>query len=180
MNAKVELSKFQLLGARLYERVREDCHAIKNGYEDAIERWAERLAPCLPERCILVPIPGRFGYADFTLALAQECQRNAIMDGKRVVLSNCLACDAHEPLYDIKKRGETRAPAWLRMRANHKAYNALVEMMNDGFAVVLVDNVIDTGTTMVAAKRALHLKNINPGTGFILTVGASPAFFYNR
>lgn len=177
MDAKRELAAFRICGARPYETVREECHGVKNGYVDVIESCARRLAQSVPEKAVLIPIPGRFGYADSSYGLAQEIQRLGILDGKRVVLRDALYCDAHEPLYDIKKRGETRPPDWLRMRPNKKMCSEIVALREEGYAVVFVDNVIDTGTTMVAAKRALHLKFIKPGSAFILTVGASPQWF---
>lgn len=126
-----------------YRQVRRLCKAVKEGDTDALDLAAALLAVRIPKTAVLVPVPGRFGRAVYTLSMAV---RIAYLNGCRV--ENCLGGETRDSLCDLKHDGkETTEPVFKR-KWNIPA----------GEDYVLLDNVCDTGTTMKAAAKALGRK----------------------
>ena len=94
---------------------------------------------------VLVPMPGRTGIALYTKDLAKEI-------GSQTGLAICdiLKSDPHKPLYDrkVKKGIESLRPF------NFQA----TETLPKGKFPIVVDNVLDTGTTAMSAFRTLGNK----------------------
>lgn len=121
-------------------------HGIKEGDPSSIFRAASQMATLVRDGEVLVPVPSRTGRATVTLALAQAIHN---ISGRGEVL-DILEGDARESLYDIKKSGRpVPGPQWLGLRLRKGA------SLPVGRHVVLVDNVLATGTTMRAARAVI-------------------------
>ena len=134
-----------------YDEVRALAHGIKEGDTAAIKEAARRMAGIInampgKEKVILVPMPSHEGHATYTKALADETAR---LTGSRT--ADVLHATPHPSLYDIKKsRGIERLPS-PQLRLDESA--ATKETLQDRIPVI-IDNVLDTGTTAVAAAKA--------------------------
>lgn len=120
--------------------LREDCHRVKENDAVTANDVAYHLAKKLPKDCILVPVPSLSGYNEaFTRMLAYYAN---------APISFCLQrALGYGSLYKMKKEGgmpitEEMTGIWCNGPAPKQK-------------VVLVDNVIATGTTMSAAIRAI-------------------------
>lgn len=138
-----------------YDEVRTLAHDIKEGDTTAIKEAARRMAGIInampdKEKVILVPMPSHEGHATYTKALADETAR---LTGSRT--ADCLHATPHPSLYDLKKsRGIKKLPS-PQLRLDESA--ATKETLQDRIPVI-IDNVLDTGTTAVAAARAFGEK----------------------
>lgn len=95
-------------------------------------------------RYSLVPIPQHTGFADYTLAL---CRR--IAERTHAEVLDILRCRPRESFYWAKKEG--------------RDISSEIEFFTtgdipDGKTVILVDNVVATGTTANAARKALGVE----------------------
>jgi hypothetical protein len=120
--------------------VPEICHAAKDGDAGAIHKMAEEMAKDLRGDEILVPVPSRSGIATITRRLADEISK---LSGCKV--ENVLRGPTRESLYELKKNGQAITPEMLGLQASH---------IPEG-RVMLVDNVVATGTTARAAMKAI-------------------------
>ena len=120
--------------------VPEICHAAKDGDAGAIRKMAEEMAKDLRGDEILVPVPSRSGIATITRRLADEISK---LSGCKV--ENVLRGPTRESLYELKKNGQAITPEMLGLQASH---------IPEG-RVMLVDNVVATGTTARAAMKAI-------------------------
>lgn len=119
--------------------LRELCHAVKEGDGKAMRKAAKGLCKLLPQGCTLVPVPSRSGHNEtFTRKLA-------VMAG--LPYRKCLDRSGGESLYDLKRRG-------VRVTEETTGIKPGPDVLPEGH-VILVDNVIATGTTMSAAIRAI-------------------------
>ncbi|MBQ0073522.1 MAG: phosphoribosyltransferase [Prevotella sp.] len=121
---------------------RHIAHKLKEGDYNAIVTAAYRMAACLPENCILIPAPGRNGYATQTLKLAKMISR---ISGAQVadVLKGC----QRMANYDAKKQGHPLKMDDLGLY--------LAESIPADKTAVIIDNVVDTGTTAFAAANLI-------------------------
>jgi predicted amidophosphoribosyltransferase len=125
------------LGDYKLKGLRQACHEAKRGDYLTIRDYAEVLAKKLPKHCTLVPIPSHHSET--------FCQMIANFSG--LPISRCLQRrEGVGSLYEKKKRGE-------RVTEEDTGIS-LFDNAPKG-KVVLVDNVIATGTTMSAAIRAI-------------------------
>lgn len=126
-----------------YKETRRLCRKVKEGDLKALDEAAEALSSILPENSVLVPMPGRFGYAAYTLMLAI---RIAMKRGFKV--ENCLRGETRDGLCETKREGKkpTEPKFWKQYRPTK------------GKRHVLIDNVYDTGTTARAAEKAMGKK----------------------
>lgn len=141
---------YRIIAASGYDSVRDLCHDVKSGLKPAIEQAAKMLAPLVPEMgfVVLIPVPGHEGTAKYTLELAQAIERETKKYNRNVGVVDCLVCDPHPSLCELKRKGGDPADIELNVRFRdqcgedvfNKAYQAA-----DRF--VLVDNVVDTGLT---------------------------------
>ena len=123
-------------------------HQIKEGDAKAIATAAEDMARFVKDGDILVPIPSRSGKATTSLELAKAISKQS---GKGTVV-DALAGAERESIYEAKKAGKALPkPADLGIR--------LVGEIPEG-RVLLIDNVLATGTTMEAALNAIPEANV--------------------
>lgn len=126
-----------------YRTYKALCRKVKEGDVESIELAAQTLSSLIPEGSILVPIPGRFGYATYTLLLAIRTAKKG-----EFRIENCLRGEVRDGLCEMKKEGKKpKEPIfWKKYRPAKRG------------KIVLIDNVYDTGMTARAAKKALGRK----------------------
>ena len=125
--------------------VREICHDVKNtsSNKDAILTMAEYFLSLniIDESCIIIPAPQHYGYADYTLKIAE---RVAKITGAKIL--DILKCRPRDMLYDLKKQGK-RSDAGLYLSEDIKISGKFF----------LLDNVISTGKTFSEACNVTKL-----------------------
>lgn len=126
-----------------YKEMKKTCRKMKEGNMEQLEKAAEKLAEILPSESVLVPMPGRFGYAAYTLMLAI---RIAMKGGFRI--ENCLKGEVRDGLCEMKRAGMKPTEPVFRKRFKP----------TKGARHVLIDNVYDTGMTARAAQKAMGKK----------------------
>lgn len=133
----------KVLSIDSYDRIKGLCKDVKEGDVLSFNHAAALLARMVSEDDILVPVPGRFGRATYTLSLVV---RIAYKTGCGVC--NCLRGEIRDSLCDLKHDGkEIQAPEFQRA----------FKIPQKG-RYILVDNVYDTGLTASAAAKALKRK----------------------
>ena len=122
--------------------VRAVAHDLKAADPAAVRAAAAALAPAVPAGATLVPVPGSRGSTHENLALAEALAR---LSGARVL--DGLERDPSESQYARRKRGLAPLGASaMRVRWVGERPRGVV---------ALVDNVVTTGATAEAARRAL-------------------------
>src|SRR5699024_2366361 len=126
--------------------VRKIAHGLKNGNEDAIRKAACGMAKKIESGSVLVPIPSARGYADATLKLALAISEKT---NEKIHVADILFSAPRVSHYLSKKRGIalTIEAMAMHVKAHAIPHNKLI----------LVDNVADTGKTIMAARRALTI-----------------------
>lgn len=140
---------YRIISASDYESVRDLCHDVKSGLKPAIEQAAKMLAPLVPlGKTVLVPVPGHEGAASHTLDLAYAIEKEVRRSGVDATVFDCLVCDPHESLCEIKRKGGDPSGIELNVRFRDQGGEDIFnKAFRDGYRVVLVDNVVDTGKT---------------------------------
>ncbi len=151
------MRKITVIGALPYEDVREDCHALKQGDPGAVLRSSQRIAEALPGKALLIPVPSHTGVATYTRTLAWAVLREARRLGKEVFLRDVCSCNPRESLCHLKQAGVSvlDLPVEFRLRRGAFDRRELERFAALGYARVLVDNVVDTGTTASAMMDAV-------------------------
>lgn len=163
-----ELTKLDIIGARLYDDVRELCHRIKEGDLKAIESAASYLARALPPESTLIPVPGHNGKPDYTLELALAVKEQAIKADKTCYVADMLRSQAHPSLCELKRQGADIAGIKLGIEWSSHRWPMYVRTWNpsNGHPLILVDNVVDTGKTARECLGCIRQEGVS-----ILAVG---------
>lgn len=132
---------------------RETAHAMKNGEHWAIGKAAQAMAKYIPTNSVLIPIPSHTGKATYTLELAKRIAR-----ATNAEVLDALKCEPREMLYNLKKQGKKPSPRQMGFY--------LVHSLPEGKHIVILDNVVATGTTAAAALMAT-------GKGIVLAYAAA-------
>ena len=165
------METLNIIGARPYEEVREDCHALKAGITSrnpVMVRCATRIAPAI-RRAFLIPVPSHHGPAtdtlQLTLAIADEINRA----GGTALVADVLEADPHASLCEAKHTPGAD-PSAIEVRV-HLRQVPVANIIRKGpkIPVYLVDNVVDTGRTARACMAAVR-------TDGILAVGDTGAW----
>lgn len=137
-----------------YESVREECHALKDGDMSSLsaDRIREGLIEAIPDRSILIPVPGRDGKATFTkqmvntiIALLESCRSE-----KTVFSANILQGKQRDSVCEWKRLGLPIDEIDFGFFVDKENLAVLRSLEKAGWKPILVDNVIDTGTTVRA------------------------------
>lgn len=120
----------------------ETAHAMKNGERWAINKAAAEMVQYIPTNAVLVPMPSHTGRATYTLDL---CRRIAQLTAAQVC--DILKGRERETLYSLKKQGRHVLPSKLGFY--------LSQPIPSGKRVIIIDNVVATGTTAAAAVQAV-------------------------
>lgn len=141
-------TNYQIASVNTYAKVAPVARQVKRGEESYITKAAQMMLPVvrgvLPEsgRAVLIPIPNRSGHAGYTKTLAKR-----IGEAMNILVLDALTSDAHRPLFDIKKEGLSPESLDLKFRR--------VVDIPRGYTPILIDNVLDTGHTAMAAYKAI-------------------------
>lgn len=135
-------------------------HLLKEGDSDTIASVAHKMACCLPENCVLIPAPGHNGHAKQTLVLA-----NMIASQSNTVVVDILKGSEREPNYDAKKAGRP-------LSVNDMGIY-MTGCLPEGKIAVVIDNVVDTGTTAFACASAI-------GSCIVLSYAMTDKLFLNQ
>lgn len=128
-------------------------HDLKKADNDAIRYAARKMATLVPENAVLVPIPNHNGKARETLSLAI-----AVAQESHSPIANVLNGRERESNYLMKKLGKPLTEEQMGFRQ--------FAPLPKGHIPVLIDGVVDTGTTAKAAVKAL-------GGGIVLSFAMS-------
>jgi len=145
------MNKQNMIWFGRYEgRLRLLARGVKYGDSECIIKAGRLFDMMLPDRCIVVPMPSHLGDARQMLEVADR------MPGRRFVM-DALTCEPHESCYDQKKDGY--APSEFNMSFNTSKLEMVPkEDLNGG--IYIIDNVICTGVTASAARRAVAMHGL--------------------
>ncbi|MBR8726214.1 DNA mismatch repair protein MutS [Bacteroides pyogenes] len=141
-------TNYQIASVNTYAKVAPVARRVKRGEDSYITQAAQMMLPAvrsvLPEggRAVLIPIPNRSGHAGYTKTLAKRIGQDMSLP-----VLDALTGDAHRPLFDIKKEGLPPESLDLKFRS--------VVDIPKNYTPILIDNVLDTGHTAMAAYKAI-------------------------
>ena len=115
---------------------------IKEGNPDAITEAAYQMSVRIPLGSILVPMPSHNGDATYTVKLAETIAMATDSD-----VMDVLKGKARMSVYEAKQKG-------IQLRSDELGMY-VTEELPKGRNVVIIDNVIDKGTTALAAVSAV-------------------------
>lgn len=151
-----------VIAAARYENVRALCHALREKNNvGAIESAAELLYPLLPHTVWLIPVPSHNGTAGVTMELA-VCLWGKALAGKKksVSILTGLIGKARESLYEMKKANRDISRCELGLEADYHLRQMVRIAGEQGVPVMLLDTVVDTGTTARAAASVTEISDI--------------------
>lgn len=151
--------KFTSAGLYYADRLQTLAHSMKSNDEGSISEAAMILASLIPKGSCIIPAPGRRGYADHTLVLANEISK--LTD---VVVADILKGKSRMSQYKAKIIGYRLTEEELGL---HKISN-----IPKGLKPIVLDNVIGTGFTGKAAVHAL-------GKGSVIALAMDDSFYIN-
>ena len=144
-----------------YDDVRLIAHGMKEGGNSVLEILANAMSKTVKDlseqkNIVLVPVPSRDGGSRETYQL---CRRISSLIGVEVF--DHLRSTSHDSFYTFKKEhpGEPLPDLFVSVSGDYK--------LPDGAVPVLVDNVLDTGHTMLACLEAFDV------TPMVFVVGAT-------
>ena len=126
---------------------------IKNRDPRVVSSVADLMAPLIPKDAVLVPAPSRKGTATDMLDLAQ-----ALSERTGAPVADVLRGGERGSQYEAKKAGRPLSVDDLGIKA--------ISKLPDGKLPVVIDNVVDTGSTAEACVRAL-------GKGIVVSLADS-------
>lgn len=131
-----------------YAKVAPIARKVKAGDDTVIARAAAMMTAAVrniipaDRQAVLVPIPNRTGRAGYTKTLAEK-----ISEALHLPVIDALASNTHEPLYLVKKANGSLDEVPL--------YFYRIRRVPKDKIPILIDNVLDTGHTAMAAYEAL-------------------------
>ena len=135
-----------------YAKVAPIARKVKAGDDMAIARAAAMMTTAVrnimpaDRQAVLVPIPNRTGRAGYTKTLAEK-----ISEALHLPVLDALASNTHEPLYLVKKANGSLDEVPL--------YFYRIRRVPRDKIPILIDNVLDTGHTAMAAYEAMGRKD---------------------
>ena len=120
----------------------QTAHAMKEGERWAICKAAREMVKYIPSNAVLIPMPSHTGRATYTKELCRMIARETAAQ-----VCDCLQGTPRETLYSLKQQGRRPTPKKLGFY--------LAEPLPTDKRVIIVDNVVATGTTAAAAVRAI-------------------------
>lgn len=145
-NTKI-MNKLNVLSFSDYVSVRYLAHGVKDGDCISIDRAAEMMAHLVScaadENSVIIPIPGRTGETTYMRAIADR-----ISELTGVSTWDNLRSQPHISQYIRKRKFGISGMSLLNF--------FLKESFPQGVTPILIDNVLDTGTTAMSALRALN------------------------
>lgn len=124
------------------DRRNETAHAMKEGANWAIIRAAREMVQYIPTNAVLVPMPSHTGRATYTLELCRMLAKETAAEVRDILRGS-----ERETLYDLKKQGRHIMPKKLGFYVTEPAPT--------NRRILIIDNVVATGTTAAAAVQAV-------------------------
>lgn len=121
--------------------LRELAHKVKTGDKSAILLAATLMSSLVPQNATLVPIPSHEGDATYTYDMAR-----AISKIRGVPVVDAIQGFSRESSHEAKLQGRS---------ITSKVWFYKVENVSEDSQVVFIDNVVATGKTCEAARKAL-------------------------
>ena len=174
----IQNMEINVIAAMPYEFCRDFCHLVKSGYTPAIQTAARLLMHFVPEKSILVPIPGHGGNATYTLELAKHICKYLTIAETDAVVFDALKCTPHDSLCELKKSGLPIEDIELGIRLRNGIN--LLRFIEAGYAIVLIDNVVDTGKTATAAVEAIRKQVGDKAVIHVLAIGDTGEYKKNN
>lgn len=166
----------RIVYAKPYGEVRDLCHDVKESKPcPGLPVLYDEASAAMPMKTVLIPMPGSGGVASYTADMAYKLAKNinAQFVGKTAVVLNCLVGSVRDSVCRRKEAGEPFDDIQFGFRfVNDESKERLKKFIRDGWDVILVDNVIDTGTTARAAMQAMELSDAECGVFAIGDTGA--------
>lgn len=131
-----------------YAKVAPIAQKVKAGDDMAIAKAAAMMTAAVrnvmpkDKQVVLVPIPNRTGRAGYTKTLAEK-----ISEALHLPVIDALASNTHDPLYLVKKTNGSLDEVPL--------YFYRIRRLPRNKIPILIDNVLDTGHTAMAAYEAM-------------------------
>lgn len=123
-------------------RRNETAHAMKEGANWAIIRAAREMAQYIPTNAVLIPMPSHTGRATYTKDLCRLLARETAAEVRDILRGS-----ERETLYTLKKQGRHIMPKKLGFYVTEPAPTDR--------RILIIDNVVATGTTAAAAVQAV-------------------------
>ena len=161
------MRQLNVIGAIPYKFCKEFCHLLKQGYGPAIKTAARILVQHLPDKSVLIPVPGHTGIPGYTFDMANDIAGRK----KGVIFMDFLQCLPHESLCEMKSAGLPIESLDFVVNVNQSEIPRLKGLIERGYAVVLIDNVVDTGKTACACIDAIHHAVNKDIEIFIMAIG---------
>lgn len=120
----------------------ETAHAMKNGERWAIFKAAAAMVQYIPTNAVLVPMPSHTGRATYTLELCRMLAKETAAEVRDILRGS-----ERETLYTLKKQGRHIMPKKLGFYVTEPAPTDR--------RILIIDNVVATGTTAAAAVQAV-------------------------
>ena len=133
---------FYATGNYRQDRRNETAHAMKNGERWAIYKAAAEMVQYIPTNAVLVPMPSHTGRATYTKDLCRLIARKTAAEVRDILRGS-----ERETLYTLKKQGRHIMP--------NKLGFYTTEPVPTDRRILIIDNVVATGTTAAAAVRAI-------------------------
>lgn len=137
-----------------YSQIRDLAHGVKNGNRTAIETAAKVYIAMVTdfykpeENSVIIPMVGHNGMATYNKDIAEIVSKEC---GVQMMLG--LECVAHKPLYDVKLQNPNREVKLPTMIMTKDLQGS--KWLRDEMNIMIIDNVMDTGSTAMAAKNAM-------------------------
>lgn len=123
--------------------LRDLAHGIKDGNQEDIDTSGEMMSNIIPDGSVLVPVPSRGGDATTTLKLAKAIVKHSPSCSIKDILKGA----SRRSLYDLKKESKTLSEEEFGF--------FLTEELPKDLVVYLIDNVIASGSTGLAASKVV-------------------------
>lgn len=147
---------FTSAGLYYSDGLRSLAHSMKENDRESIIKAATIIAPLIPKGSCLIPAPGRHGYAEHTLVLAEEIVR---LTG--VACRDILKGKPRMSQYLAKKNGNGLTEEEVGFYT--------ISKVPEGSNLIVLDNVIGSGLTGKTAVHAL-------GKGSVLALAMDDSF----
>lgn len=147
---------FTSAGLYYADSLRSLAHSMKSNDKECIHKAARIIAPLIPQGSCIVPVPGRKGYADHTLILANEIRK---LTG--IPVADILVGKSRMSQYEAKRNGNGLLETDLGFYR--------IGAIPNGLEPIALDNVIGTGLSGKAAIHAL-------GKGTVLALAMDDNF----
>lgn len=162
-----------------YEEVRWICHGVKVNHHGTPIEKVDEICAALPKDSILIPIPGHQGTPSHAAGLAEDVVRRSTHFHKTVLsLPDLLTAEPRESLCEAKHNGKDIKDIAVAYACREGDMKELKDFISMGYAPVLLDNVIDTGTTLRAAQEAVGLPCLAASIGNTGASGLLPTMYY--